>query len=146
MFIKLWKFTSKRKPLVTSILFILHFQKNWITFMMISKIKLKIFQINLILEFFTWEWLELLLKFYSLEKHLFFNKHYPNFLAGFLLFTYFLEFALFFSIFFLNKNCQIKKFWNQKTCWLRGEGVNPTIQSQKFTNIKLCFRSQRKQM
>jgi len=39
---------------------ILKFQKDWIMFIMISKIKLKSFQINLILEFFMCLMLELL--------------------------------------------------------------------------------------
>jgi hypothetical protein len=41
-----------KKPLVTSSIFILNLKKNWIRFMMISKIKLKCFQINLMLELF----------------------------------------------------------------------------------------------
>jgi hypothetical protein len=41
-----------KKPLVTSLTFIVNFQKNWIRFMMISKIEIKGFQINLMLELF----------------------------------------------------------------------------------------------
>jgi len=41
-----------KKPLITSLIFILKFQKHWIRFMMISKIELKYFQINLMLELF----------------------------------------------------------------------------------------------
>jgi hypothetical protein len=58
-----------KKNLVTSLLFILKFQINWVMFIMISKIKHKIFQINLILELFIClilEWLELLKNLYSL--------------------------------------------------------------------------------
>jgi hypothetical protein len=41
-----------KKPLVTSLVFVLNFQKNWIRFMMISKIEIKCFQINLMLKLF----------------------------------------------------------------------------------------------
>jgi hypothetical protein len=41
-----------KKNLVTSLIFILRFEKHWIRFMMISKIELKCFQINLMLELF----------------------------------------------------------------------------------------------
>ncbi len=37
MFAKWWKFTTQ-KNLVTSLIFILKFQKNWVMFIMISKI------------------------------------------------------------------------------------------------------------
>jgi len=46
--------------MVTSLIFILKFQKHWIGFMMISKIELKRFQINLMLELFMRLRLELL--------------------------------------------------------------------------------------
>jgi hypothetical protein len=51
MFAKWWKFTTK-KNLVTSLMFILNFQKKRIKFIMISNIKLNFFQINLMLELF----------------------------------------------------------------------------------------------
>jgi hypothetical protein len=60
--------------LVTSLIFILNFQKNWIRFTIISKIKLFFFQINLMLELFMCLMLELLglfLKNYSLEIRFF---------------------------------------------------------------------------
>ncbi len=49
-----------KKHLVTSLIIILVFQKNWIRFMMISKIELKCFQINLVLELFMCLRLQLL--------------------------------------------------------------------------------------
>jgi hypothetical protein len=52
MFAKWWIFITKKKS-ITLLIFILDFQKNWIRFIMILKIKLKIFQINLMLEFFV---------------------------------------------------------------------------------------------
>jgi hypothetical protein len=59
---------------------------------------------------------ELFLKIiYSLGvtfKHLF-SIFYPIFWAMFLLFTFFLEFALFF-VFYPNNNCQVKKNRNKK--------------------------------
>jgi hypothetical protein len=88
MFTKWWKFTTK-KPLFTSLIFILKFQINWIRFMMISKIELKCFQINLILEIFLClrlELLELFLKIYSLGVTCFFQISNPNCLASFLFF------------------------------------------------------------
>jgi hypothetical protein len=59
MFAKWWKFVIKKNS-VTSLIFILKFQKNWIKVIMISKIKLKIFQINLMLELFICLTLKLL--------------------------------------------------------------------------------------
>jgi len=44
----------------TSLIFILKFQKNWIRFIMISKVELKSFQISLMLELFMCLMLELL--------------------------------------------------------------------------------------
>jgi hypothetical protein len=54
-----WKFTTK-KIFGNIINIYLKFQINWIRFMMISKIELKCFQINLMLEFFMCLRLELL--------------------------------------------------------------------------------------
>jgi len=62
--------------MVTSLIFILKFQKHWIGFMMISKIELKRFQINLMLELFMLlrlELLELIKKIYSLRVTCFFS-------------------------------------------------------------------------
>jgi hypothetical protein len=47
---------NTKKSLVTSLIFIL----NWIRFMMISKIEIRCFQINLMLEFLMWLKVELL--------------------------------------------------------------------------------------
>jgi hypothetical protein len=44
-----------KKPLVTSLIFILKFEKNWIKFIVISKIELKCFEINLMLDVFKVE-------------------------------------------------------------------------------------------
>ncbi len=44
---KMVEIHHQKEPLVTSLIFILNFQKHWIRFMMISKIELKCFQINL---------------------------------------------------------------------------------------------------
>jgi hypothetical protein len=79
--------------------------------MMISKMDLKCFQINLMLESFmclTLELLEILKKLYSLGITFCFQNFDPNYLTVFLLFTFFFKFALCF-LFFSNKNCQVKK-------------------------------------
>jgi hypothetical protein len=52
VFTKWWKFTTKKNSF-TSLIFILNFQKNWIKFAMISNIKFKSFQIDLMLRFFN---------------------------------------------------------------------------------------------
>jgi hypothetical protein len=68
MFAKWWKFITKKNS-VTSLIFILNFQQNWIRFIMISKIILKSFQINLLFEFFyvfNIGIIKINLKFYSL--------------------------------------------------------------------------------
>ncbi len=64
VFAKWWKFTTKNKS-VASLIFVLNFQKTWIRFIMISKIKLKSFQINLMLELFMCLMLESLKLFYN---------------------------------------------------------------------------------
>ncbi len=80
--------------------------------MMISKIELKCFKINLMFELFMClrlELLKLLLNFYSLgviKKNQIFHS---NFLASFFCFFVFFEFSLFFP-FFSQQNCQVKKF------------------------------------
>ncbi len=81
--------------------------------MMISKIELKCFQMNLMTEWFMCLRLVLLellkIKISPIKINiLFFQISDPKFLASFLLFTFFFEFALFFP-FFLNKNFQVKK-------------------------------------
>jgi hypothetical protein len=67
MFAKWWKFTTKK--IVTSLIFILNVPKTWLKFIKNSKIKLKIFHLNLIIELFMClmlKLLELILHFYSL--------------------------------------------------------------------------------
>jgi hypothetical protein len=49
-----------------------------------------------------------------------------NFLANFLLFTFFLEFAQFFP-FFSNKNYQVRKIQNKEDMLVGEGGFNPTI-------------------
>jgi hypothetical protein len=71
---------------------------------MVSEIELKNFQINLMLELFmclSFNLLNLFLNFYSLgvAPPLFFQICDIKILTKFLLFTFFLEFALFFSFF-----------------------------------------------
>ncbi len=64
----------EKKPSITSLIFILDFQKKLIRYIVISNIELKSFQINLILELFMClmlELLELLLNFYSLRTTFF---------------------------------------------------------------------------
>jgi len=59
----------EKKNLITLLIFIFKFQENWIRFIMISKITLKIIKKNLMLELFMCLMLELLillLNFYSL--------------------------------------------------------------------------------
>jgi hypothetical protein len=52
MFTKWWKLTTNN-PLVTSLIFIVKFQKNWIRFITISNIELNFFQTYLMLELFS---------------------------------------------------------------------------------------------
>jgi hypothetical protein len=71
-FAKWWTFITTK--IVTSLIFIINAQKNWIEFIMISKMKLKSFQINLILKLFMCLMLELeelLFKKYSLTRTFF---------------------------------------------------------------------------
>jgi hypothetical protein len=113
MFAKWLTFTTK-KPLDTSLIYPLKFQKYWIRFMIISKIELKCFEINLMLELFMClrlELLELLLNVYSLGVIIFFKILIPIVLASFLLFTFSLEFAQFFSIVFPTKIAKLRIFF-----------------------------------
>jgi hypothetical protein len=75
-------------------MFILKFQKNWIKVTMISNIKLKSFQINLMLELFIClilELLKLLINFYSLGVTIYFwNLQFQFFDDYFFVFTFFL--------------------------------------------------------
>ncbi len=68
-FAKKLKFITKQNS-VTSLIFILDFQKNWIQFIMISKIKLKIFSNKFavgIFYVFKVGIIRIILKFYSLK-------------------------------------------------------------------------------
>jgi hypothetical protein len=99
---------------------------------MISNIQLKSFKISLMLELFMCLWLKLLklLKcFYSWEVNFFFQIFDPNTLAIFFVVYIFPWIYTIFSHFFFNKNCQVKKFSNQKNMLVGegGGGVNPTI-------------------
>jgi hypothetical protein len=70
--------------------------------MMISKIELKCFKINLMFELFMClrlELFKLLLIFYSLGVIKKFQIFHSNFLASFLLFNFFLNFHYFFHFF-----------------------------------------------
>ncbi len=84
---------------------------------MISKIEFKCFQINLMLELFVFKVgiIKINFNFLFIKNNIsFFKFLIPIVLVSFLLFTFFLEFALFFFHFFPNKNCQVKKTQNQK--------------------------------
>jgi hypothetical protein len=75
-----------------------HFKKNWIRFMMISKIAIECFQINLMLNLLMHlrlELLKLVLNIYSLGVTFFFNFFIPN-VWQVLCHTNFLEFVFFF--------------------------------------------------
>jgi len=96
---------------------------------MISKIKVKSFQINLTLELFMCLMLKLIELFLNLYwlGIMFFKKNCDlNILTNFLLFKFSLEVAPFFP-FFPKKNSQVRKIWNQKNMLVVGEGGNPTI-------------------
>jgi hypothetical protein len=87
MFKKWWKVTTK-KPLGYIIDIYFKFSKKK-RFMIISKIELKCFQINLTLELFMClrlELLELLFNFYTLGVTFFLSKNLSQFLAKFLFF------------------------------------------------------------
>ncbi len=125
---KIVEFNHKKKPLVTSLIFILDFQKNWIRFM-ISKIELKCFQIKLMLEMFMClrlELLELLLKIYSLGVTFFFKFLILISWQVFYCLHFSLNFQYFFH-FFPIRITKLRKFEINLTCWLGGGGVNPTI-------------------
>jgi hypothetical protein len=96
--------------------------------MMISKIELKCFQINLMLEL-----LGLLLNFYSLRVSSFFQFFYLDILKSFFC-CLDSSLNLHFSS---NKNSQIKKIQNQKNTLVGRKGV-------KFQQIKLFLLLQRK--
>jgi predicted PurR-regulated permease PerM len=72
------------------------------------------------------ELLELLLNFYSLGFYFLNQFFYPNFFASFLLFIFSLNLH-YLVHFFHNKNCQVKKIWNQKNMLVGVGGANPTI-------------------
>ncbi len=122
MFAKWWKFTKKKISII-SLIFISKFQKNWIRFIVISKIEFKNFQINLMLEIFMCLMLEfkkLFENFFSLRITFFLKRNLSQFFDFFFL-TFFLEFALFFP-YFPNMNCQVRKIKNQKHVLVVGGG------------------------
>ncbi len=85
--------------------------------MMISKIELKCFQINLMLELFMclrFKLLNLFLKIYSLGATMFFSKKLSQLLASFLLFTFFLNLHYFLHI-FPTTFAKLRKFETKKT-------------------------------
>jgi hypothetical protein len=53
MFAKWWKFITKKKRKVTSLIYVFNFSKSWIGFIMISKIKILKIKINLMWELFV---------------------------------------------------------------------------------------------
>jgi hypothetical protein len=88
-----------------------HFKKNWIRFMMISKIEIECFQINLMLNLLMHlrlELLKLFLNIYSLGVTFFFKFFIRN-VWQVLCYTNFLEFVFFF-IFSSTKIGKLKKF------------------------------------
>jgi hypothetical protein len=116
MFAKWWKFTTKKISYINNIN-IFKFSKKRIRFIMISKILLKNFQINLILELFMCLMLELLkflLVFYSLGVTFFFVICDFNFFDNVLCCLHFFLNSHFFFHFFPKKNCQVRKIWIQK--------------------------------
>ncbi len=124
-----------KKNSITSLKFILNFQKNWIRFIMISKIKLKSFHINLMLELFMCLMLELLKlsKFFLLSRG---NLFSLKFVIS-IFWQLFFEFALFFH-FFPTRIAKWSKFETKNICWLRRggrEGGDPTIETKKFTKL-----------
>jgi hypothetical protein len=123
MFVKWWNFTTN-KTLSYIINFYFIFQKNWIRFIMISKIKLYFFSNKFevgIFYMFNVGIIRIILKFYSLGITFFLRIFYLKFFTKKNL-HFFLEFALFLS-FFPNKNCQVKKNQNQKNMLVvEGEG------------------------
>jgi hypothetical protein len=108
-----WEKTS-----ITSLIFILKFQKNWIRYIMMSNIELQSFQINLMLEL-----LELLLIFYSLKPTFLFQNFNLKFLTMLLLFTFF-WICTNFPIFSPTRISKLGKFETKKNVrWGGGEGI-----------------------
>jgi len=119
---------KKKKPLVTSLIFILKFQKHWIGLMMISNFDLKCFQINLMLGIFMCLSLEVLytFKFSFIKSNIFFSKKLSQFFGlFFLLFTFFKINFHYFFLFFPNKNYKVKFFWNYKNMLLVSQMLMP---------------------
>ncbi len=112
--------------------------------MMISKIELKCFQINLMFESFTClrlELLELFLKIYSLKE----NSNFWSQVFGKFFVVYIFPWIYTFFHVFPNKNRQVNEIQNQKTMLLKGNKVNPTIKTQKITKLN-CVSLQWEQM
>jgi hypothetical protein len=124
MFVKWWNFTTNKKfSYIINIYFI--FQKIWIRFIMISKIKLYFFSNKFkvaIFYMFNVGIIIIILKIYSLQITFFLRIFYLKFFTKKTL-HFFLEFALFLSFFFQTRIVKLKKIKTIKTCWLwRGEG------------------------
>jgi hypothetical protein len=140
MWTKWWKFSTKKQS-VTSLIFIVNFQKTWIQFIAISKIKINFFQINLMLEFFLFNVgiIRITFKLLSIRSNLFSLKFViSNFWQFFCYLHFFLNFHYFFH-FFPNKNCQVKKIQNQNNMLVVERGGNPIIQTQNFTKLNFGY-------
>ncbi len=113
MFTKWWKFTTK-KPLITSLIFILFYK--WIRFIMISKIQLKSFQINLMLKLVMCLWLELLqiLNFYLLGITFFLSNLWSQFFGISFVSIFPWIICTIFSIFFPIRIAKLEKFKQNK--------------------------------
>ncbi len=115
-----------KKPLVTTLIFILYFHNTWIRFMMISKIELECFQINLmfgIVYVSKFGMIIIIFKNLTIKSNIyFFQIFYPNFFGKFFFVVYIFSWIcnIVFQI-FPNKNWEVKKIETKKTCWL-GEG------------------------
>jgi hypothetical protein len=114
---------------ITSLIFISKFQKNWIRFIVISKIEFKSFQINLMLEFFMCLMLELFKNFekkISLRIIFFLKRNLFQFFDNFFFGHFSLNLHYCFP-YFPNMNCQVRKIKNQKHVLVVGGGGSPTI-------------------
>ncbi len=135
IFAKWWKFS-----IIISLIFILKFQKIWIRFIMISKIKLKNFQINLMLELFMWlvlEWFKLLLNFYILGVSFFLWNFLSQIFGNFYVVYFFSSIWTIFSNFSSTRIVKLGIFTTKKTMLVLGWGAwgcISTIQTQNFTN------------
>ncbi len=119
MFTKWWTFTTtKTFSYIINIYFKL--KKNWIRFMMISKIELKCFQMNLMLELFmclSLKLLELFKKNYSLGVTSFFSNFWSQLFGKCFVFYIFPWICTIFSI-FSRTNSKPKKHVRGGGGWL----------------------------